>query len=196
MHRPNVSFLVYWDWGKLLQSHLLAQDWRGEYMTARRGMLSKRLRNEHSRTLRCGEAQPLCKQPHRHLYRAASRCWAKPQLHTHPAPGETRASNALEHSCVGGSAGVSGSDDKDLSRQPPACVHGHVHTSTHSGRKLFILSEDASPSLSAPQLALLRSSWCSHDSKSEDTCSKLNHTSSLMTNGKSFHFHDFQSSLV
>lgn len=187
MHRPNVSFLVYGDWGKLLQSHLLAQDWRGEYMAARRGMLSKRLRNEHSRALQCGEAQPLCNQPHHHLYRAASRCWAKPQLHTHPAPGKTGAGNALEHSCVGRSAGVSGSRDKDLPRQPPVCVHGHVHTPTHPGRKLF--------SVRMPPLHSQLPRWhysgllgvCC-DSKSEDTCSKLNHTSSLMTIGKSFHF--------
>lgn len=42
--RPNACILTYTEtWGKRLQSHLLAQDWRREYMAARRGMLSERL---------------------------------------------------------------------------------------------------------------------------------------------------------
>ncbi|KAF6327567.1 hypothetical protein mRhiFer1_008282 [Rhinolophus ferrumequinum] len=137
MYRPNACILAYRDWGTLLQSHLLARDWRREYMAARRGMLSERLRNEHSRALQLWEARPLCNQPHHHLYRAASRCWAKPELCTHPAPGKTRAGNTLEHSSVGGVAGVSGQGDKELPGQLlHEGAHCHVHTCTCHGRKL------------------------------------------------------------
>ena len=78
---------LHGDWAKLLQSHLLAQDWRREYMAARRGMLSERLQNELSHALQHWEARPLCKQPPHHLYRVAPRCWANPSWATRPPPG-------------------------------------------------------------------------------------------------------------
>lgn len=166
MYRPNACILAYRDWEKLLQSHLLAQDWRREYMAARRGMLSERLRNEHSRALQHWKARPLCNQPHHHLYRAVPRCWAKPELCTHPAPGKIRAGNTLEHSSVGGVAGVSGQGEKDLPGQLlHEGVHCHVHTCTCHGRKL------------CSERALLRSAWCSCNLKPEGIYTRLNCTS-------------------
>lgn len=100
-------------------------------------MLSERLRNEHSRALRRWEARPLCNQPHHHLYRAALRACAKPELRPHPALGKTGAGNALEHSSVGGGAGVSGAG-----RPQDSLLCGgsreHVHISTCHG---IMLSE-------------------------------------------------------
>lgn len=129
--------------GKLLQSYLLAQDWRREYKAARRGMLSERLRNEHSRALLRWEARLLCNQPHHHLYRAAIRGCAKRRLHPHPALGKTGEGSALQHSSVGRGSGVSGAGRPQDS---PLCggTREHVHTCTcHE----IMLSEGVSPPL-------------------------------------------------
>ena len=155
-HWPHACILAYRGWGKLLQSHLLAQDWRREYMAARRGMLSERLRNEHSRARQHWEARPLCNQPHHHLYRAALRGWAKPELQPSPALGKTGAGNALGHSSVGQGAGVWGPGDKDLRTASPwGCPGAHPHL--YLPRWEVVLREAASPSLSAPEDAVFRS---------------------------------------
>lgn len=154
-HGPTACILAYSDWGKLLQSHLLAQDWRREYMAARRGMLSERLRNEHSRARQRWEARPLCHQPHHHLYRAAIRGWAKPELQPAPVLGKTGAGKALEHSSVGRGAGVSDPGGKDLrTASPCGCPGPHPHLYLPWWE--VMLSEAAPPSLSAPEDAFSR----------------------------------------